>query len=144
MLAELAAIKTALSALVPTGIGDLSGHLPPFASIWSSAGQRPDDEAMGGPDGDEWSDRVGVTFTTARADAALKLAADGIAALTPNRAPARLAVAGRVVWLEFDEARPVQIDRDVTLTASDSHPAYVVVLFRIHSSPAPTIPEETP
>ena len=142
MLAELAAIKTALAAAleVPVGIGDMTGHAPPFASVWASPGNREADEATGPEDG--YSARVGVTFTAARADAALVMARDGIAALTPARRPARLTVTGRTVWLELSEARTVQVDRDVTLTGSNSHPAFVVALFALHSSPAPTIPEE--
>ena len=142
MLAELAAIKTALSAAleVPVGIGDMTGHAPPFASVWASPGNREADEATG-PEGG-YSGRVGVTFTAARTDAALAMAGDGIAALTPARRPARLAVAGRTVWLEFSEARTVQVDRDVTLPGSNTHPAFAVVLFDVHSSPAPAVPEE--
>lgn len=136
MLAELTAIKTALSALVPAGIGDMSGHLPPFASVWAGPGNRPEDESAGGPDGDEFSGRVGVTFTAARTDAALKLAAAGIAALTPNRCPALLAVAGRTAWLEFAGAELARIDTAVTLPDSNTHPAYVVAHFDVHSIPA--------
>ena len=118
----------------------MTGHVPPFVSVWASPGNREADEATGPEDG--YSGRVGVTFTAARTDAALAMAADGIAALTPGRRPVQLTVAGRVVWLEFVEARTVQIDRDVTLPGSNTHPAYAVVLFDVHSSPAPAVPEE--
>lgn len=147
MLAELTAIRTALStalsavdASTAVGIGDLTGHVPPFASVWSGAGNREADEPTGPQDA--YSARVGVTVTAARSDAAILMALAGIAALTPGRRPAQLTVAGRSVWVEFAEARPVQIDREVTLTGSDTHPAYVVVLFDVHSSPAPVTPEE--
>ena len=147
MLAELNAMKLALSgalsvvdAATVVGVGDMSGHMPPFVSVWAPAGGRGADEATG-PE-DAYSARVGVTFTAARTDAALAMAAAGVAALTPARRPALLTVAGRTVWVEFAESRTVQTDRDVTLPGTNTHPAYAVVLFDVHSTPAPVPPEE--
>lgn len=142
MIAELTAARDvlevavqALDAAATAGIGDMTGALPPFVSVYGPPGARPQDEAVGGPDGDEFSARMGCTFTAARADAALLMAEAGIQALTPNRRPGRLSVAGRVVWVEFVEARDVLTDYDVTLTGTNTHPAYVVVRFQIHSTP---------
>lgn len=139
MLAELTAIRDALRTFyagkVTVGIGDMTGSAAPFVSVWGPPGDRPDEESMGGPCG-SYGGRVGVTFTAARTDAALKMAADGIRVLTPDLMLGSVPVAGRHVQLEYVEARPAQIDRGVTLPGSNTYPAYVVALFDVDSQPA--------
>lgn len=64
------------------------------------------------------------------------MAAAAIQALTPGHEPKSLpGVPGRHVVLSFADARPVQPDRSLTLTGTNTHPAFAVVLFDVHSQP---------
>ena len=140
MIAELHAIRAQIEAGIPVmvgrvKVGDATGMLPPFVVLWAPPGGRDTDEAMAGSCA-TWAARVGVTCTAASAEAAIGLGHDAIAALTPDRSTAVVTgVAGRHVQLTFADARPVQVDRSVTLPASDSHPAFVVALFDLTSQP---------
>lgn len=137
MIAELAAIRNALrTALssVSVGIGDMTGSRLPLVSVWAPPGGRPDDESVGGPDG-TLADRVGITCTAARADAALKLAGDAIEALTPGRLTGSLATESRHLQLRFSTAHDVVIDRNITWPGTNTHPAYVVCFFDVDSQP---------
>lgn len=134
MLAELSAVRDLLRATygtkVTVGIGDMTGHQAPFVSVWGPPAGRGSDEAVGGPCGDLEA-RIGCTFTAARTDAALALAEDGIEALTPGRMPAFIAAGDRVLQVSFFDAQNATVDRTVTLPGTNTHPAYVVALFRL-------------
>lgn len=136
MIAELRAAKARLETLWPgkVCIGDSSGLLPPYAMLWSPPGSRVVDEAHGGPDG-EYAGRLGVTLVAATAEIALEMAEAAIQELTPRRRAARLDSDDRVAWITYRDVRDVQIDRQVTLPDSDTHPAYVPALFAVTSNP---------
>lgn len=142
MIAVLDAVKSHLEAAlsmpglpVAGFIADAGAARAPYFLVWSGAGDRSDDEAVGGPCGD-FGGPLGVTCTAASPTAALNMAAAVIQALAPGREPKSLpGVAGRHVVLSFVDARPVQVDRSLTLTSTKTHPAYAVVMFDVHSQP---------
>jgi|GEM_PF-4960806 len=138
MIAELEAIKAHLEAVLSplTGhIADAGDAIGPYFIVWAGVGDMPADESSGGPCG-EFSGQVGITGTAMSPKAALNIAHDALQALTPGRAPRSLpGVTGRHVELSYVGSRPVQVDRSVTGVVSNTHPAYAVVLFDVHSQP---------
>ena len=142
MIAELKAMQIALAPVgVPVHIGDATGEIPPFIVLWGTPGIGDRDETVSGPCG-TWTAPCGVTCTGQDAEAALTLAESVRGILAPTMTPTALAgVTGRHAVLELTDARSVQVDRTVTLTSTNTHPAFVVLLLDIHSAP---LPEETP
>lgn len=136
MSGELLAIQTKLQALgVPSFLGDASGALPPFTVVWGSPGLRDSDESAAGSCG-AFSAPFGVTCTGQDTRAALDLARLVRELLWPDQAPAVVeGVSDRHVTVDLYDARAVQVDRTVTLTTTNTHPAYVVLLGDIHSQP---------
>lgn len=103
---------------------------PPYMLVWSSAG-RPSPEADAAGMSAGIDDTVGVTCVAGTPDGALIVADDARLALAGG-----VTVPGRLVWLSLSDSRPVQVDRDVTFAGTDTHPAYVVDLYRLQSTPA--------
>ena len=132
MIAELKAVKALLPW--PTRIADAGNLLPPYAIVWSPPGGRSDDEAYAGLD-DDYTARLGVTLVAATATEALEMAEQAIGILTPRRRARRLESEHRDAWIRYREARDVQIDRQVTLPATNTNPAFVAVLFDVRSEP---------
>lgn len=143
MSAELLAIQAYLSTLdVPVHLGDATGSHPPFLVVWGSPGLRDGDESVGGSCG-AFSAPFGITCTGQDAQAALDLAALVRDLIWQAQSPTVIPdVAGRHVVVDLYDARSVQVDRTVTLTTTNTHPAYVVLLGDVHSYPTPT--EVTP
>lgn len=134
MSAEITALAAALdSPGVPVVIG-AANLPPPFVVIWGTPGvisSDPSVEICG-----DWSAQVGITCTGQDAQAALDLAALVRDKLFPRLAPAVLSgVPGRHVAISLTESRAVQIDRTVSLTSTDTHPAYCVLLLEMTSQP---------
>lgn len=140
MIAELEAITAKLGAAgalqagvtIPSHVGDATGHLPPFTVAWGAPGVSDADPSVGATGA--WSATGGITCTARDASTALALA-EAVQALYP--VPTALTVAGRHAVIEITDARAVQVDRSVTLTTTDTHPAYAVLVFMIHSAPLP-------
>lgn len=131
-------LKAAAEALgaalgVPAGVGDMTGTLPPFVSVWGSPARRDRDPAVGGSDG--FSGQLGVTFTAELSDVATAMCDAGVQVLTPRFLPAHLTIPGLFVQLEWFDTRAAQVDRAVTLPGSDTHPAFCVALFDYHAQP---------
>lgn len=138
MIAELKAVRGALATISPAATAhlvDAGAAKVPYFIAWSSAGDRPHDEPAAGPCG-AFSAPLGVTCTAATPEAAMNMADAAIAALTPGRGTSVLpGVAGRFVQVTYRGAEAVQVDRTLTLTGTNTHPAYAVVLFDVHSQP---------
>lgn len=144
MIAELNALRAKLGApdaiqagvTVPVVIGDATGQRPPFVVLWGATGVGDGDESVSGPCG-AWTAPAGVTCTGQDSEAALTLLEAVRDVIAPGMSPTVLpGVAGRHVVVDLTDARAVQVDRTVTLTTTDTHPAYGVLLIDIHSSPA--------
>jgi len=134
---HLDAIKTLLET---TGrdayIGDVDEDPSyPYFLIWAPAGSpgyefsvdsaRTDLEAM-----------VGVTCVGATPDAAFVAVALARGVLAPGGQKVTLDVDGRAAWLRLMDSRTLEVDRDVTLTVTNSHPSYLVDMYRLVSTPA--------
>lgn len=136
MLDVMRAVRALLDvspSTVRTHIGDASGKSPPFRVLWGPPSGRDQDEPVASIG--SWSARLGLTCTAATAEAALQLAHDAVHRLTPRHDPAVIpGVPGRHVQIVFREARDVQIDRTTTYDGT-GHPAFVVLLFTVHSQP---------
>jgi hypothetical protein len=50
------------------------------------------------------------------------------------------AVTGRSVTVRLFTSEPVAVDRDMTIVATNRHPAYGVDIYRLTSVPAPVVP----
>lgn len=131
----IAAIRAALTAAGVTNyyVDVPSSRTYPYALVWSSAGRGDIEAAVA--ESSAFSDDVGVTVVAASPEGVLSVAGRVRAALAPFEAGS-VAVAGRVTWLNHYDSRPVQVDRDVTITATNRHPAFGVDMYRLVSTPA--------
>ena len=137
MSSELRALRDHLATLgYPSHIGN-STSLPPYVVVWGPAGLRAAEESVGGSCG-AYMVRGGITCTGQDAEAAGDLAAEVIELLNPHRSPAVLPNAeGRHMVIDLYDVRPAEVDTTWTLTSTDTHPAYAVVLFDLYSQPIP-------
>ena len=131
----VAAIKAALTAAGVTNyyVDAPSSRTYPYALVWSSAG-RPDIEPAL-VESSAFSDDLGVTVVAASPEGVLSVGERVRAALAPFDGGSGV-VAGRITYLHHYDSRPVQVDRDVTITATNRHPAYGVDMYRLVSTPA--------
>ena len=135
MKAEISAVKALLVALGKT-VHEItaSGHLTyPYYILWSSSGNAVERSVRA--ETTDIDDHIGVTTVGATASSVRDAMAAARGALCPNGLPSSLTVTGRVAVLDFFEARPIQADTDVALTAG-VHPLYAVDLYRLVSTPA--------
>ena len=140
MIRHLNALRERLSNFAPVHIGGVEGEpgtvpTPPYLIVWSSAGGAGRDPSIGGACG-SMSDTVGVTCVAGTEEGAIILGTSVREDLTPGFGPGSLAVPGRHVTLTHSQSRPVQVDRDVRITNTNTHPAYVVERFGLDSQPA--------
>ena len=144
MSRELRALRDHLATLgYPSHIGN-SASLPPYLVTWGPAGLRDSEESVGGSCG-SYRVRGGITCTAQDTEAAGDLAAEVIALLNPHQVPADLPnTAGRHMVIDLYDVRPAETDTSWTLTTTNTHPAYSVVLFDLYSHPAPIPTEVTP
>ena len=151
MIAHLHAIRDALGSLtftrpgtagpvpVPVHFGGVEGDpgtvpTPPYLIVWSNAGEGTPERVMAGALGHMTSD-VRVTCVAGTEEGATILAASVRETLTPGFDPAPLTVEGRYVTVAHDGSMSPQIDRDVRITGTNTHPAFGVELFQIDSQP---------
>lgn len=134
MTGELRDLREHLGSLgVPVEIGDATGQRPPFLVVWGPAGLRDNDESVTGCG--SYMIRGGITCTAQDAEAAGDLAALVVGLLAPDQMPTTVpSDTGHLVIAPYD-VRPAQVDRTVTLTSTNTHPAYSVVLFDLYSHP---------
>lgn len=140
MIEHLNAIKDRLQVVLaarrpPILLGDATGHDAPYIVLWSGTGSRGADLSIAGACG-SFTESVGATCVGPNVEQAMRLAQQVKDALTPGLDPANLpGVPGRHVVLSHFDSRPPQVDRVVTQTGTDIHPAYVVELFDLRSQP---------
>ena len=151
MIAHLHAIRDALGSLtftrpgtpdptpIPVHVGGVEGDpgtvpTPPYLIVWSNSGEGAPERVMAGALGHMTSD-VRVTCVTGTEEGATILATSVRETLTPGFDPAPLPVPGRHVTITHDGSMSPQIDRDVRITGTNTHPAYGVELFQIDSQP---------
>ena len=145
MSRELRALRDHLATLgYPAHVGHAGNALPPYVVVWGPAGLRAAEESVGGSCG-AYMVRGGITCTGQDAEAAGDLAAEVIELLNPHRSPAVLPnTEGRHMVIDLYDVRPAETDTSWTLTTTNTHPAYAVVLFDLHSHPAPIPTEVNP
>lgn len=79
---------------------------------------------------------VRVKAVTGTADGALKLLDLARDELSPDLESSALVVAGRDAHIRFERSEFVDVDEDVTITATNRHPFVGVDTYRIVSQPA--------
>jgi hypothetical protein len=131
---HIAAFKAALEADdITTHFGTVPSPVTyPYVLLWSSSGVAPVEDSVA-PIGD-LEGNLGVTSVALTGDAILTLQAKARIALAAF-ASGSTVVAGRIVWLNLFESRPVSIDERVTLTGG-AHPGFGVDVYRLRSTPA--------
>lgn len=147
MIAHLDALAARLAEIAPVYIGEaeardgagsiLTGRVPevPYLLLWTGAGTAGDDLPVCGPHG-SLAATVNVTCVAGTPRGAVMLATSVRESLTPGFGHGALAVTNRHVTLSHVDSRPVQVDRDVRITDTNTHPAYVVEIFGLDSQPA--------
>lgn len=133
MRAEVAGVKTLLSPYNhPVYFGDVPGAPTyPYVLLWGSGGLMRADEVDGAQD--DLNDILGVTTVAANPDACL-IANDRVRSYLLGKTPT--ATGRHVQPLRLHDSRPIDLDRDVTLPATNTHPAFAVDLYRLISEPA--------
>jgi hypothetical protein len=131
-------VSTIRAALTAAGLSNYfadAGSAPtlPYVLVWTGSGAPPIEDSVS-PVGD-FEASFGVTSVAGTPDGVLIVQAAARAALA-SFASGSTAVAGRVVWLTLEDSRAVQVDTDVTVTATGKHPAYGVDAYRLVSTPA--------
>ena len=133
MKAHIDAIQARLAG---GGVVSYFGDVPdlpvfPYVLLWSGAGRRRSETLCGTRD--DLSDTLGVTMVAATAPGAL-IFSETVRALLDDWAPT---VPGRHCdELRSYDSQPVVVDRNITLPDTDRHPAYIVDLYRLSSTPA--------
>lgn len=103
----------------------------PYVLLWTSAGRMVSDEVCGKLD--DLNDILGVTIVGATPDAVL-VAAPRVRSYLMDKQPQ---VEGRHVQpLRLFDSQNVDVDTDVTVPATNRHPAFAVDLYRLISEPA--------
>lgn len=105
----------------------------PYVLLWTGSGSPPVEDSIA-TRGD-FEATLGLTSVAGTPEGALIVQAAARAALAPF-ASGSTAVAGRIAWLTLEDSRAVQVDTDVTVTATGKHPAYGVDIYRLRSTPA--------
>lgn len=103
----------------------------PYNLIWCSSGVPFDDSLCGS--GSDLSERVNITSVAGTTEGVLILQAL-VRGVLAGKIPT---VTGRHVEpLKLIESQPIAVDRAVTLTDPNRHPAYGVDTYRLSSTPA--------
>lgn len=137
MIEHVEALRAVLEPLgYPVPFVDASGTTEyPYLLVWGAFAVPGDEVALDDAQTDI-DEPFGITSVAATPDAVLVVRRRVKEALTPGGRPGRLAVDGRAVWVRHEDARPVDVDRDVTLPHSTRHPAFGVDMYRLVSTPA--------
>jgi hypothetical protein len=133
--ATLAALRAALTAAGLANYFTDAGTSPtlPYVLLWTSNGTAPVEDSVA-TRGD-FEAVLGLTSVAGTPDGVL-IVQDAARAALASFAAGSTAVAGHIVWLTLEDSRAVQIDTDVTVTATGKHPAYGVDMYRLTSTPA--------
>lgn len=135
MRSHIGTIKALIPApYVPYFVDVPDAPTYPYVLLWTSAGAPGLETSLCGTNRD--LDAVlGVTHVATSPEGALIATERVRGALQPGGDILRLNVPGRAAWLKRFDSRDVQVDRDVTLPASNRHPAFAVDLYRLTSTP---------
>ncbi|MHB1173407.1 MAG: hypothetical protein ACYCZY_13180 [Lacisediminihabitans sp.] len=132
MRAHVAAIKAAAEfAGYPVHFGYVPAPVPQqYVLIVTGTGDPASEVDVTGTT-DDIDARVMVKIVGQTPDAAL-----GMAGKVQTALAAPITVPGRVVWLSRTGSLDVQVDRDVTITGTNTHPAFTTDFYRLISVPA--------
>jgi len=135
VIAHLEAVK---ALLVPRGrpvhLVDASGETSyPYYLVWPSTGAPGLDGAL--DQNADVSFLIGVTGVGETVASAGVVARNAKALLGPTK-PVPLVVAGRRAWIRWEGLASADVDRDVTITGTNRHPAFEAHLYRVESIPA--------
>lgn len=135
MRSHIAAIR----ALIPTAYATYFVDVPeaptyPYVLLWTSAGA-PGIETPVCDTNRDLDAVIGITHVATTPDGALIATEQTRRVLQPGGGILRLNVPGRAAWLKRFDSRDVQVDRDVTLPASNRRPSFAVDLYRLTSAP---------
>lgn len=135
MIAHLNAVK---ALLVPVGnpvhVIDATGTLTyPYFLVWPSTGAPGVDAAL--DQNADLSFLIGVTAVGTAVDSAGIVARNAKTVLGPSKF-VPLTVSGRRAWIRWEGLATANVDRDVTLPNSNTHPAFEAHLYRVESIPA--------
>lgn len=135
MIAYLRAVKALLDPLGrPVRLVDATGETSyPYFLVWPSTGA-PGLEAPLNENAD-LSFLIGVTGVGLTYDSAGGLSGDGTGVLGPTK-PVPLVVPGRKAWIKWAGLGSSGVDRDVTLSGSNRHPAFEAHIYQVESIPA--------
>ena len=122
---------------VPIVDTDPTGLAVPYGFLWGPGGSADAAAATlaGGPD----SLALGVTVVGRVPYATRQMAAAVRSELTPDSIPATFIHGDAHVTVRHSDSRPVQVDRDVTLEESNTHPCFAVELFDLLIQPIPEV-----
>lgn len=138
MREHVTAIKAALAPLgYPVHFVAVPGDDPayPYVLLWTSAGV-PSADLPVCDEATDLDDTVGVTGVGLSAEAVLAVLGRVRGVLSPSGGAGALTVPDRAAWLRLRDSRPVQADRDVTVSGTNQHPFFGVDLYRLVSTPA--------
>jgi hypothetical protein len=133
MKAHLDAVKARLSPTAATHLIWATGAHPYY--VLTSTGADLSDEDNVATQRDTLDALVRVKAVTGTADGVLKMLDLARAELSPGMDSSPLVVAGRSATIRFVRSEFVDVDEDVTLTATDRHPFVGVDTYRIVSQP---------
>lgn len=106
----------------------------PYVVVWSDAGL-PGGDSLAGAE-DVLRGRIGVTCVAVEPRAVLSMQAEVRRLVAPSaRLWSRLPVPGRAAFLRLFDTRPVDVDRQVSLTSANRPPAFGVDVFELDSQP---------
>lgn len=129
-------IKALMAALAAEGwsvhYGDATGVQSfPYVLLWSTVGD--DDVEVPMADDGGWSDLIGITvvdtipLNTVGSAQKVRDMLDGLLLTVPDR--------HAILHLRKGLGQSVQVDRDVTITGTNTHPCYVVERYLLTSQP---------
>lgn len=134
MIAHLQAVAALLAPLDrPVHLIDAAGALVyPYYLVWPSTGAPGLDGAL--DQNADLSFLIGVTSVGKTVESAGITARRGKAVLGPTKF-VPLTVAGRKAAIRWEGLASANVDRDVTFTDTDRHPAFEAHLYRVESIP---------
>jgi len=135
VIAHLQAVQ---ALLVPQGrpvhLIDATGETPyPYFLVWPSTGAPGADGAL--DQNADLSFLIGVTGVGETVDSAGIVSRNAKALLGPSK-PIPLVVPGRKAWIRWEGLASANVDRDVTITGTNRHPAFEAHLYQVESIPA--------
>lgn len=135
MIAHLQAVKALLVPLGrPVHLIDATGESSyPYYLVWPSTGAPGLDGRL--DENADLSFLIGVTGVGQTVDSAGIVSRNAKVVLGPSKF-VPLAVADRKAWIRWEGLASANVDRDVTMPGTNTHPAFEAHLYRVESTPA--------